>query len=77
MKWIADFENGKQQNFLRLDEAEVKKLVKILGKPYKESLKKLEKYKDIHEGGEASERQQNILMETEEDVSFMERFINV
>lgn len=77
MKWIADFENGRQQTFLRLDEAEVKKLVKILEKPYKESLKKLEKYKDIQEGGEATERQQNILMETEEDVSFMEIFINV
>ena len=77
MNWITDFENGKQQNFLRLDEDEVKKLVKILKKPFKESLKKLEKYKDIQEGGEATKRQQTILVETEEDVKFMEIIINI
>lgn len=76
MKWINVFEEGRQQSFLRIDEFEVKKLAKILEKPYKESLKKLAKYRDIHESGEATERQQTIMMETEEAVKFMDNIIN-
>lgn len=76
MNWISDFEDGKLQSFLRLDVNEVRELAKILKKPYKESLRKLEKYQDIHESGEATDRQENILIKTEESLRFMERIIN-
>lgn len=76
MKWIVDFEEGKQRHFLRLDELEVKELIKILKDPYKKALKKLGKYQDIHESGEATERQENILIETEETVRLMDQIIN-
>lgn len=77
MKWITVFEEGKQQSFLRLDEHEVRELVGILKKPYNEFVKKLEKYQDIQESGEATERQQTILIKTEETVSFINRIINI
>ena len=76
MKWITVFEDGKQQSFLRLEEHEVRDLVGILKKPYNEYVKKLEKYQDIQESGEATERQQTILVRTEETVSFMNRIMN-
>ncbi|MCH5235531.1 MAG: hypothetical protein J1E16_09565 [Muribaculaceae bacterium] len=77
MKWIVVFEDGKQQPFLRLDESEVKELIKILKDPYKKALRKLEKYQDIHESGEATERQENILLQTEELVRLMDNIINI
>lgn len=76
MKWITVFEDGKQSSFLRLDELEVKELAKILKKPFKEAQKKLEKYQDIHESGEATDRQETILLQTEEIVNLMDRIIN-
>lgn len=77
MKWIIVFEDGKQQSFLRLDEQEVRELARILKKPYKENLRKFEKYQDIHDSGEATERQVTILMQIEEKLRLMDRIINM
>lgn len=55
---------------------EVKELARILKKPYKEAQRKLEKYMDIHESGEATDRQETILCNTEEILNFMKQIIN-
>lgn len=41
----------------------------------KRETKRYEKYKDIHEGGEATERQQTLLFEAEEKVQALESVI--
>lgn len=72
------FEPGESSPYmvsLRPEEAKV--LAKLLGKVHQNLQKKLEKYRDILESGEATERQQTILFDTEEQLDVVERFITL
>lgn len=79
MKWIKEpvpF-TGYYDQMLALDKREAALLAKILQKPLKELRKRLERLDDIHESGEATERQENRRCETEEKVSLLEYFIEL
>jgi hypothetical protein len=79
MKWIKEpvpF-TGYYDQMLALDKREAALLAKILQKPLKELRKRLERLDDIHESGEATERQENRRCETEEKVSLLEYFIAI
>lgn len=79
MKWIKSWiENSRYgENVLQLSEQEAYALARILGKTLKDYRKKLERLQDIHDSGEATERQETLLMQTEENVILIERFINI
>lgn len=62
---------------LALDKREAALLARILQKPLKELRKRLARLDDIHESGEATERQENRRCETEEKVSLLEYFIEL
>lgn len=79
MKWIKEpvpFTEYYDQ-MLALDKREAALLARILQKPLKELRKRLERLDDIHESGEATERQENRRCETEEKVSLLEYFIEL
>lgn len=70
------FEPGESSPYmvsLRPEEAKV--LAKLLAKVHRDLQKKVEKYRDILEGGEATERQQTILFEAADQLGVVERFI--
>ena len=74
MKWT--YEPGELFPVLAFTQDEVKILVQILsGKVHADIKKKLEKYEDIHNSGEATERQENIRMKYEEQLSLIEYFL--
>lgn len=75
MKWIY-YEPGEPLPMLALNRYEIKLLAKILkGKVRNDVSRKYEKYKDIHEGGEASERQCNLMDKYEEQLNLIDRII--
>lgn len=80
MKWINEPIpgcSGYCDQMLALHKEEAVMLARIVQKPLKENRKRLERLNDIHESGEATERQENRRCETEEKVSLLERFIAI
>lgn len=74
MKWT--YEPGELFPVLAFTHDEVKILVQILsGKVHADIKKKLEKYEDIHNSGEATERQEDLKMKYEEQLSLIEYFL--
>lgn len=60
-----------------LSPPEAKKLAGLLQKTRRELEKKIEKYRDIMDGGEATNRQQIIFFDSEEKLEVVERFIRM
>lgn len=76
MKWT--YEPGESFLVLALTQNEVKQLVEILkGKVRDDVERKYEKYHDIHESGEATERQCVLMDKYEEQLSLIDRLLNV
>lgn len=72
------FEPGEPYGYMvSLTPNEARKLADILQKVRKEMEKKVARYRDIQEGGEATERQQNLLFEYEEKLNLLDRFIRL
>lgn len=59
-----------------LTQGECKILLPFFQKAYKELQAKYEKYKDIQEGGEATERQQNLLYKYEDEMGQLESVLS-
>jgi hypothetical protein len=76
MKWTN--EPGEPFQVLAFNQDEVKILVEILkGRVRKEVASKYKKYKDIHEGGEATERQCTLMFKYEEQLNLIDKIIEV
>ncbi len=72
------FEPGEPCNYMvSLTPNEARKLADILQKVRKELEKKVEKYRDILDGGEATERQQNLKFDYEDKLELVEGFIRL
>ena len=72
------FEPGEPCNYMvSLTPNEARKLADILQKVRKELKKKVEKYRDILDGGEATERQQNLKFDYEDKLELVEGFIRL
>lgn len=74
MKWT--FEYGETDQMLALKPKEAKVIAGILERSRKKLQKDYERYLDIHESGEASERQQTKLFELEDILRILNQFIN-
>lgn len=77
MKWIKEPipNTGYFEDMFALRKEEAVLLGKVLKKPLNEYLKRLDKLNDIHESGEATVRQENSRIETEDKVALLHRFI--
>lgn len=76
MKWT--YEPGEPFPVLALTQNEVKQLVEILkGKVRSNVERKYEKYHDIHASGEATERHISLMDKYEEQLSLIDRLLNV
>lgn len=72
------FEPGEPYNYMfLLSPQEARKLARLLQKTKRELEKKIEKYRDIMDGGEATDRQQSILFNSEEVLEVVEQFIRM
>lgn len=60
---------------LCLTAEECKLLLPLFENRLKEAGKKFEKYNDIHQSGEATERQQDLLMKYEEEMNALESVV--
>lgn len=76
MKWT--YEPGEPFPVLSLTQSEVNQLIEILkGKVRDDVERKYEKYHDIHEGGEATERQCGLMYKYEEQLNLIDRLLKV
>lgn len=76
MKWT--YEPGEPFPVLVMTQSEVKQLVEILkGKVRSDIERRYEKYHDIHESGEATERQCILMDKYEEQLSLIDRLLKV
>lgn len=66
----------KHANVVELSKSDCKVLLPLLQKAVKPMQKRYDHYKDIHESGEASERQQDALCETEEALTVLGNVID-
>lgn len=73
MKWI--FEYGEPDQMLALSPREAKVIAGTLERSRKKLQKAYERYQDIHESGEATERQQTKLFELENILRILDQFI--
>lgn len=72
------FEPGEPHSYMfLLSPPEAKMLAGLLQKTRRELEKKIEKYRDIMDGGEATDRQQSILFDSEEQLEVVEQFIHM
>lgn len=75
MKWTH--EPGEAFPVLALNQNEAKMLTEILAQHARRNVrKKYEKYKDIHDSGEATDRQNDLLFKYEEQLNLIENFLD-
>lgn len=76
MKWIN--EPGEPLQMLALSQSEVKILRDILVNQARSAVnRKYEKYLDMHESGEASDRQCNLMEKYEEQLNLIDNIIKI
>lgn len=74
MKWTH--EPGEAFSVLALNQDEVKRLVEVLAQHARKNVRmKYEKYKDIHDSGEATDRQNDLMFKYEEQFKLIEKII--
>ena len=70
-----EYSNVSNEAVLVLGKDEVKRMLPLFKRFLKAEKKLEEKYQDIHEGGDATERQENKLVKHQENVSSIESII--
>lgn len=81
MRYVREFVDNTSftKQVLNIDKSDVIVLQKVIAaSPYLKKLRaKYEKYLDIHEGGEATEKQEDILIALRQELATLESFIKV
>lgn len=75
MRWI--YEPGQPYMMLALSPTEVKRIEMLLKKQLDKIEAKYEQYLDIHMSGEATVRQQNLMVEYEDLLETVKRFLEL
>ncbi len=76
MKWIID-PGTYNRNMLALTPETAKTIANILKKARRDALKRYDYYKDLHEAGEATERQQTLMLQYESLFELLNNFISM
>lgn len=72
MKWVRGLET---ETVLGIDESEIKILKSVLKQSVSRLRRQYEKYRDLRDGGEATDRQIDKLLEYEEKLEVVEYFL--
>lgn len=75
MKWLKDPATGRNMLGLLPDEAAT--VASLLKVARREAAKKYEHYKDIHEAGAATDRQQTLMFKYADEIGFIDMFTTV
>ncbi|MBD5240605.1 MAG: hypothetical protein HDS59_00760 [Barnesiella sp.] len=76
MKWIKDPDTY-NSDVLAISLCEAKIIAGLLKKARRDALKKYDYYKDLHEAGEATGRQQTLMDQYESLFELLNNFINM
>ena len=71
-----EYSNVSHESVLVLSKDEVKRMLPFFKRCLKKERKFVERYQDIHESGEATERQENQLLKHQDNASTMESIIH-
>jgi len=76
MKWEREFVDmtGYRTQVLRLEQSELAVLQKVLLPHLKKTRAKYEKYRAIHDSGEATEKEDDMFFEAMDELSVLESF---
>lgn len=75
MEWVRNCKGLETETVLGIDESEIKMLQSVLKKSVLRLRRQYEKYRDLRDGGEATDRQVDKLFEYEEKLEVVERFL--
>lgn len=75
MEWVSCRKGLEAETVLGLDESEIKMLQSVLKQSVSRLRRQYEKYRDIRDGGEATDRQIDKLLEYEEKLEVVEYFL--
>lgn len=76
MKWIKDPDTY-NSDVLAISLYEAKIIAGLLKKARRDALKRYDYYKDLHEAGEATSRQQTLMLQYESLFELLNDFINM
>lgn len=76
MKWIKD-PDGYNRDLLALTPEAAKTIANLLKKARRDAKKRYDYYKDLHEAGEATERQQTLMLQYESLFELLNNFISM
>ncbi|WP_315302504.1 hypothetical protein [Tannerella forsythia] len=74
MKWVRGLET---ETVLGIDESEIKILQSVLKQSVSRLRRQYEKYRDLRDGGEATDRQIDKLLEYEEKLEVVKYFFEI
>ena len=75
MEWVRNCKGIETETVLGIDESEIKMLQSVLKQSVSRLRRKYQKYLDIRDGGEATDRQVDKLFEYEEQLKLVEYFL--
>ena len=76
MKWIKDPDTH-NRDLLALTPEAAQTIANLLHKARRNALKRYEYYKDLHESGDATERQQTLMYQYESLFDLLDNFISM
>lgn len=77
MKWIHDPDSYASRSILTLSPEEAKTIALLLKKARNEAAKRFDHYCGLHEAGEATERQQTLMVKYGDLVDFIDNFTDM
>lgn len=77
MEWVRICKGLEAETVLGIDESEIKMLQSVLKQSVSRLRRKYEKYRDLRDGGQATDKQTTKLLECEEKLEFVERFLKL
>lgn len=75
MEWVRSRKGMEAETVLGINESEIKMLQSVLKQLVSRLQRKCEKYRDLRDGGEATDKQTTKLLECEERLELVERFL--
>lgn len=75
MEWVRNCKGLETETVLGIDESEIKMLQSILKQSVLRLRRQYERYRDLRDGGEATDRQVDKLFEYEEQLKLVEYFL--
>lgn len=75
MEWVRSRNGLEAETVLGINESEIKMLQSVLKQSVSRLRRQYEKYRDLRDGGEATDKQTTKLLECEERLELVEQFL--